>query len=506
MAAKHQKNRKSNGGFQIVLTADRTLMSHYYNFSGLGFASALPCNVFPAFLSNGYFPLKSNSEGRMAAAPLGLCKIEAALLDYGFERKDIVISDPTKLDLTVGSNTKAVGIGVLDPLGLSYGAKVVSFVLRRLGFRCHESLMSRSFHHLIASPALRQHKPKIIVGGQGTWQIVDSGLQEELGIDCIVEGEAEEVAGEVFDKAVKGDNLPKLVRGEAVHPERIPKIRTPSRCGIIEITRGCNRHCLFCAPGVNSFRSVPREGILEEVKLNIKSGISCASLQSEDALLYGSDGFVPNRKAVMDLLMSIRALGIDKLGIGFEFFSISSILQNPGLLKEMSEFLGLDSKNKSVVEVGIETGSSQLLSRYMPNKVRPFKISDWHDMVLSSADLLESNNWQVCYSFILGLPGETQDDVLKSLELVDELRSYDCVIVPIVFMPAGGLRKKEDFTFNMMTREHWQLFQRCIEQTLTKAPSFLKSDSEMQKIRNSLVRALFYCGILRTRRWLSKLT
>jgi radical SAM superfamily enzyme YgiQ (UPF0313 family) len=295
------------------------------------------------------------------------------------------------------------------------------------------------------------------------------------------------------------------VRGEAVFPEKIPRIRTPSRCGIIEITRGCNRRCLFCAPGRNSFRSIPTERILEEVKLNIKSGINGASLQSEDALLYGSDGLVPNRKAVMDLLMSIRALGIDRPGIGVEFFSISSILQNPGLLKEMSEFLGLDSKNKSVVEVGVETGSPQLLTRYMPNKVRPFKISDWHDMVLSSADILESNNWQVCYSFILGLPGETQDDVLKSLELVDELKAYDCVIVPIVFMPAGGLRKKEDFAFNMMTREHWHLFQRCIEQTLTKAPSFLRADSEMQKIRNSLVRALFYCGILRTRQWLSKL-
>jgi radical SAM superfamily enzyme YgiQ (UPF0313 family) len=493
--------KKSNHGFKIVLTADRALMSHYYNFSGLGFVSALPYNVFPPLISDRLFPLKSDEQGRMLAAQLGLCKIEAALLDYGFSSEDVIISDPTKLNLTIGPRTKVVGIGVLDPLGLSYGARVVSLVLRRFGLKCKETIMSKSFQNVIFDPTLGRYKPKIIVGGQGAWQITDSSMQEKLEIDCIVEGEGEEVVGEIFEKAVRGEDLPKVVRGETVSPEKVPIIRTPSRCGIVEITRGCGRHCLFCVPGLFPFRSFPKERILEEVKLNIKSGIKGASLQSEDALLYGSDGLEPNPTAVLGLLKSIRALDVKELGIGFEFFSISSIMQNPKLVEDISELIGLRRDDYSVIEVGVETGSPKLLSKYMPGKVKPFKVSDWKDMVLSSAELLHSNNWQVCYSFILGLPGETRDDVLKSLELVDELRSYNCVIVPIIFMPAGRLRKREDFTFELMTNEHWELFRRCIEQTLSKAPSFLKSDSMVKKIRNALIRAFFYYGIIRMRRW-----
>jgi len=496
-----KKKDKSCHGFKIVLTADRALMSHYHNFSGLGFVSALPYNVLPSFITDRYFPLRSDGDGRMLAAQLGLCKIEAALLDYGFGHDDVIISDPTKLNLTIGPETKAVGIGVLDPLGLSYGAKVVSFVLRRFGLKCRESIMSKCFQNVIFDPALRHYEPKIIVGGQGVWQIVDSGVQEKLGIDCIIEGEGEGVVGKIFEKAVNGEDLPRIVKGEAVSPEEIPVIRTPSRCGIVEITRGCGRHCLFCVPGLLPFRSVPKERILEEVKLNVKSGIKGVSLQSEDALLYGSDGLKPKPEAVLDLLKSIRALEDEELGVGFEFFSISSIMQNPKLVEDVSELLRLEKDNYSVVEVGVETGSPRLLSKYMPSKVKPFKIFDWKDMVVSSAELLHSNNWQACYSFILGLPGETRDDVLKSLELVDELKSYNCVIAPIIFMPAGRLRRREGFSFELMTDEYWELFRRCIEQTLSKAPSFLKSDSMVKKIRNSLIRAFFYLGIIRMRNW-----
>ena len=495
------KERRQNKGFEIVLTAGRALMSDYYNFSGLGFTSALPSNIFPSFIYNHLFPLRSNEQGRMLEAQLGLCKIEAALLDYGFSREEVIISDPTKLNRTVGPKTQAVGIGVLDPLGLSYGSKVVEIVLRRFGFRCEESIMSRTFKNVILDPTIRHYKPKIVVGGQGAWQITDSDMQEKLGIDCIVEGEAEGIVGEIFEKAANGEELPKIARGTFIQPEKVPVIRTPSRCGIVEITRGCGRHCLFCVPGLLPFRSFPKDKILREIELNLKAGIDQVSLQSEDALLYGSNGRGPYSKAVLSLLESIYAEGIDKHKLGFEFFSVSSIMQNPKLVEEISEMIGLQGERYSVIEVGVETASPKLLAKYMRGKVKPYTVSDWQDLVLSAAGILHSNNWRVCYSLILGLPGETRDDVLKTLELVDQLKTYNCVIVPIIFMPAGRLRRRDDFAFESMTEEHWELFLECIEQTLSKAPSFLKENSLIKKVRNSLIRMFFYYGITRMRRW-----
>jgi len=493
--------RKANEGFKIVLTCGRAVMSDYYNFSGLGFTSAVPNNILPSLIYNRFFPLKSDREGRMLEAQLGLCKIEAALLDYGFTREEVIISDPTKLKYTVSPKTKVVGIGVLDPLGLSYGSKVVKFVLRRFGLKCKKSIMSKTFENVIFDPAIRRYRPKIIVGGQGSWQIIDSNMQEKLGIDCIVEGEGEGVAGEIFEKAVHGENLPRIIRGNFVEANKVPVIRTPSRCGVIEITRGCGRQCLFCVPGLLPFRSFSKDRILEEIRLNLKAGIDQVSLQSDDALLYGSNGREPHPKALLDLLACIRALGVDEDRLGFEFFSIRSIMLNPKLVDDVSEMIGLHGHRYSVVEVGVETGSPRLLAKYMAGKVKPFNVSDWKDIVLSAAEILHSNNWRACYSLILGLPGETRDDVLQTLEIVDQLKTYNCVIVPIIFMPAGRLRKKGDFAFELMTEDRWELFFECIEHTLIKAPSFLKNNSLTKKIRNGIIRTLFYFGAMRMRRW-----
>lgn len=495
------KERRENKGFEVVLTAGRALMSDYYNFSGLGLTSAVPNNIFPSFIYNNLFPLKSDEQGRMLEAQLGLCKIEAALLDYGFRREEVIISDPTKLNRTVGRKTKAVGIGVLDPLGLSYGSRVVGFVLRRFGFKCEESIMSKTFKNVIFDPIIRRYKPKVIVGGQGAWQVTDSNMQEKLGIDCVVEGEAEGIVGEIFEKAVNGEELPKIARGNFIEPEKVPIIRTPSRCGFVEITRGCGRHCLFCVPGLLPFRSFPKDRILREIELNLKAGIDQVSLQSDDALLYGSNGRRPDSKAVLSLLESVYAEGIDKHKLGFEFFSVSSIMQNPKLVEDISEMMGLHGDRYSVIEVGVETASQKLLAKYMLGKVKPFAVSDWRDLVLSAAEILHSNNWRVCYSLILGLPGETRDDVLKTLEVVDQLKAYNCVIVPIIFMPAGRLRRRDDLAFESMTEEHWELFLECIEQTLSMAPSFLKENSIVKKIRNALIRMFFYYGIAWMRRW-----
>jgi hypothetical protein len=57
---------------------------------------------------------------------------------------------------------------------------------------------------ILRHPSIIKYRPKVIVGGQGVWELIDSGLQEVLGIDCIVEGEGEVVAPELFIKVVTG--------------------------------------------------------------------------------------------------------------------------------------------------------------------------------------------------------------------------------------------------------------------------------------------------------------
>src|SRR5262249_21938246 len=50
-------------------------------------------------------------------APLGLRRIEAALLNDGFNREDVILCRPEDLEKCVGPRTKIVAVSSSDPLG-----------------------------------------------------------------------------------------------------------------------------------------------------------------------------------------------------------------------------------------------------------------------------------------------------------------------------------------------------------------------------------------------------
>ena len=84
-----------NSRAEVLLTADRTLMSNYHSNEFLGFGTCAPPNFIPDFLYSFLFfpPIKTN-HGLPAAAPYGLRKIEAQLLKEGF---DVVTVSPEQL-------------------------------------------------------------------------------------------------------------------------------------------------------------------------------------------------------------------------------------------------------------------------------------------------------------------------------------------------------------------------------------------------------------------------
>ena len=77
--------------------------------------------------------------------------------------------------------------------------------------RLKEPVNAAEFRRLITHPAIRKHKDhlKVIVGGPGSWQIEKKNLQDAWGIDCIVDGEAEEIVVPLFESAIRGEPLPR---------------------------------------------------------------------------------------------------------------------------------------------------------------------------------------------------------------------------------------------------------------------------------------------------------
>jgi len=457
-------------GYKVVLTADRTLMSEYGGHLFLGFSACVPKGMIPDWLYFSLFcpPTGVNEDGSVMHAPCGTRKIEAALLDYGFQREDIVVAHPKHLSKLVGSRTKVVGITENDPLGI--GPATSTFTQLFGG----ESYMKLKFKELLNHPSIKRFGPKIIVGGPGAWQLEDKQVREELGIDCLVVGEGEKVVGHLFENAMKDGKLPEVVYGKVVPADEIPVIRESTVDGIVEIARGCGRGCKFCVPTLLQYRCLPLDHILKEVEVNLRAGRN-PTLHAEDVLRYKAKGFEINRKATIDLFKAVKNYpGVR--GIAISHFTLSSVASAPDLIEEISSIAGAGKGPSELSgQTGIETGSPRLIKNYMEGKCKPFKPEDWPQVVVNSFEILSENHWVPCATLILGFPDETEEDIDLTIEMVEKLKEFKSLVVPLFLVPMGGLKDRVDsFTIEKMTPKNSELFFECWEHNFNWIPILLR--------------------------------
>ena len=163
--------------------------------------------------------------------------------------------------------------------------------------------------------------------------------------------------------------------------------------------------------------------------------------------------------------------------------TIAPAVVDPKLIEEMSALL-LDrspitlpmySKHpaKRILSplIGLETGSVRIAKQIMPSKGVPFPIEEWPSVFLRGMEILNRNNWFPAVTLIVGSPGETDDDVKATLDLIYEVerRGLFAFFIPSIFTPLHDTRmeKKEGVReTRQLTRLQWQLMMKCWKMNL----------------------------------------
>ncbi len=459
-----------NAGVKVVLTASATEMSDFYNSPFIAFVGGFAKGPVPLWLVRKklYPPAGHTGNGRAKYAPNGLRKVEAILLQNGFSESEVVVVHPGDLDKFVGPNTKAIGISSMDPTGMGYVSKTYSSIVGG-----GEPMNAIEFRALVRHPALSTYKPRIIVGGFGAWQLERKKVAESYGVDCVVIGEGEEAVVDVFKKAVSGEPLPRVLRVEKNSEiEEVPCIRHAAIHGCVEISRGCGRNCQFCTPTMQKKRDMPLERIMKEVELTVREGSDHITLVTEDIFLYGAKdkAFVPDREAVLRLVRTVASHPGVK-AIQPAHMSLAPVVHDPQMVKELSEVLiernWYSHGGKRIVtsETGIETGSVRLMKRFMAGKMLPYKPEQWPEIVSQAFGILNDNDWYPLGTLIVGLPEEKEEDVLATLDLMDDLRECQAFYVPLLFVPLENcmLMNKSGAEVDSLTKARWEFITRCWE-------------------------------------------
>lgn len=446
-------------GKRIVLTSDATMMSNYNGGVMLGFVAILPASIISERIFKWLFcpPVEAGPDGSALLAPCGTRKIEAALLESGFSRDEVIVAHPDHLDKAIGSETEIVGIGHDDPMGKIAIREIEEMIGRGAPYN------RTKFLELVGHPLIKEHRPKVVIGGNGSWELKG----EDVGVDLIYLGEGERTFPQVCRKIIGREDVGGEVEGEAVPGDDIPVNRAATVGGIVEIGRGCWRGCSFCSPTMRKPRHRPVTNILKDAEVNIKAGQTDLILHSEDAFMYGSNGTVPDREKILDLFRRVKGLGPRTVDVSH--MSLASVYHSQDLLAEISEIVGVGTDQRYMSAwIGIETGSPRLLAKHMKNKTSPAPREIWPEMVRECYGLFKDQSWLPVASLVLGLPGETEEDVALTTELVESLKGSIGLMLPLFFTPIGETRlgNAKGFGKDQARPEHWELVGTCLEYNL----------------------------------------
>ncbi|HSC27177.1 MAG TPA: radical SAM protein [Vicinamibacterales bacterium] len=477
-----------SSGKTIVITAPFTeAIDHAGYFIQMSMAS-LP--IWLEGILNRKYPrwreVEHNADGSARMMPAGVRVLEASLLRF-HSPDDIVCCYPADLEKFIGPATRVVAVSTHNPLGVTFAAGVYTSIFGSSKQPINAHYARELFAAIKASP----HRSgfKVIVGGSGGWQIVQTDSFDELGVDCVVEGRSESGETiELFARAIRGEPLPRRV--DVSHPKERDAILFPDKrttFGVVEMTTGCGRRCQFCVPDLNPQIDLPREKILAAVRANVREGNRQISLATEDMFIWGqvhtgTPFYFPNREALLDLYAEVvNTPGVEQHVLSHA--TITPAVVDPLLIEKLSEMLLPKSpirlpllsshpeRRALTPLIGLETGSVRMARQIMPSKGVPFPIDEWPSVVVRGLEVLNRNNWFPAMTLIVGSPGETDEDNMATLDLIYEVerRGLFAFFIPSIFTPLHDTRmelKKGVTETRELTPLQWQLMMKCWKMNL----------------------------------------
>lgn len=470
-------------GRRIVLTAPLTeVIDHAGYFIQMSMAS-LPIwlegildRKYPAWRQ-----VEHNADGSARYMPAGLRVLEACLRRR-FPAEDVVCCYPADVDRFIGPATRVVAVSTHNPLGVTFAAGVYTSIFGSSKEPINAHYARELFRQLTSSPH-RQHF-RVIVGGSGGWQIVQTGSWQELGVDCVVEGRAEsDDTIALFEQALRGESLPRQI--EVGHPKTREAIVFPdtrTTFGVVEMTTGCGRRCQFCVPDLNPQIDLPKEKILGAVRANVRDGNKQISLATEDMFIWGqvrtgTPFYFPNREALLDLYADVvHEPGVEQHVLSHA--TIAPAVVDPVLIARLSDVmldkspihlgrLSTHPAHKALVPlIGLETGAVRMAKRIMPSKAVPFPIEEWPSVIVRGLEILNRHNWFPAMTLMIGNPGETDEDCRETIDLICEVerRGLFAFFIPSIFTPLHDTRMEKQTGVTetgQLTPLQWQLMMKC---------------------------------------------
>ncbi len=229
--------------------------------------------------------------------------------------------------------------------------------------------------------------------------------------------------------------------------DHLPKPEASSVTAFVSVMEGCSKYCTFCVVPYTRGEEVSRpfEDVMEEIHQLAAQGVREINLLGQNVNAYRgemSDGEIADLSVLIHAVAEVP--GIDRV----RFTTSHPNEMTPAIIQAFGEVSALVSH----LHLPIQSGSDRILALMKRNHmVLEYKATIRKIRALRP-DLSLSGD------FIVGFPGETEEDHLKTLQLVEELqydRSFSFIYSPRPGTPAASL--PDDVPLEVKKRRLYEL-------------------------------------------------
>lgn len=297
-----------------------------------------------------------------------------------------------------------------------------------------EKAQEKVFHQLGRWKLLKEANPNVIIGVGGCVASQEGKLLRQRAhyVDIVFGPQTLHRLPEMINK-VRGSKSPIV---DVSFPEiekfdRLPEPRADGPSAFVSIMEGCNKYCTYCVVPYTRGEEVSRpcDDVLFEIAQLAAQGVREVNLLGQNVNAYRGPSFDGDICTFAELLRLVAAIdGIDRIRfttshpIEFTDDIIAVYEDTPELV--------------SFLHLPVQSGSDRVLNMMK----RTHTVLEYKSIIRklrkARPDILISSD------FIVGFPGETQEDFEQTMKLIAEINfdvSYSFVFSPRPGTPAADM-------------------------------------------------------------------
>lgn len=287
------------------------------------------------------------------------------------------------------------------------------------------------YSHLGALKTLKKEHPEVIVGVLGCMAQKDGeGIFKRMPhVDLVCGTRMFSQLPELILKIRNhGSHILAIDEDQIINIKRAVTYRPNINQSFVTIIRGCDTFCSYCIVPYVRGREISRTigDIKEEVQALILNGCKEVTLLGQNINSYGKD--LPGSVTLGDLLSELNGLdGLDR---------IKFVTSHPAdVTREFIRTISCLEKVCKHLHMPAQSGSDQMLRGMR----RGYTSGYYRELIHFARELIPQLT--VVSDFIVGFPGETEEDFQETVRLMEDIRFQNCFIFK--YSPRTGTKASE---------------------------------------------------------------